>query len=136
MVCRLTNPPIRIPPLILVEPANPLTSPPPPDMNGAVSESLWIYFVLTIPLTVIVVGIWWYLDRYMKDQDAKDQESSDQLSKKRNPRDHLNDLEGQIMGRLAATTGARVTWNNSSPITPTFSGSRDNWGTDRPINIQ
>lgn len=92
-------------------------------MNGAVSESLWIYFVLTIPLTIVVVGIWWYLDRYMKNQD-----SSDVTPKKRNPRDHLNDLEGQIMGRLAATTGARVTWNNSSPITPTFSGVRDNWG--------
>lgn len=93
-------------------------------MNGAVSESLWIYFVLTIPLTVAVVGIWWYLDRYMKSSDA----ASGRAPAKRNPRDHLNDLEGQIMGRLAATTGARVTWNNSSPITPTFSGVRDNWG--------
>ena len=35
-----------------------------------VSEYLWIYFVVTIPLTVLIVGSWYYLDRRRERQYA------------------------------------------------------------------
>ncbi|TRX91771.1 hypothetical protein FHL15_007324 [Xylaria flabelliformis] len=31
--------------------------------NAEVSQELWIYFVITIPLTLAIVGTWWALDR-------------------------------------------------------------------------
>ncbi|KAI0200771.1 hypothetical protein F4808DRAFT_427853 [Astrocystis sublimbata] len=31
--------------------------------NSEVSQELWIYFAITIPLTVAIVGAWWALDR-------------------------------------------------------------------------
>ncbi|KAI0481436.1 hypothetical protein F4859DRAFT_419704 [Xylaria cf. heliscus] len=31
--------------------------------NSEVSQELWIYFVITIPLTLAIVGAWWTLDR-------------------------------------------------------------------------
>ncbi|KAI0408742.1 hypothetical protein F4802DRAFT_548902 [Xylaria palmicola] len=31
--------------------------------NSEVSQELWIYFVITIPLTLAIVGTWWVLDR-------------------------------------------------------------------------
>ncbi|KAH8162992.1 hypothetical protein CIB48_g5256 [Xylaria polymorpha] len=31
--------------------------------NSEVSQELWIYFVITIPLTLAIVGAWWLLDR-------------------------------------------------------------------------
>lgn len=31
--------------------------------NSEVSQELWIYFAVTIPLTVAIVGAWWLLDR-------------------------------------------------------------------------
>ncbi|KAK5627816.1 hypothetical protein RRF57_003531 [Xylaria bambusicola] len=31
--------------------------------NTEVSQELWIYFAVTIPLTLAIVGMWWFLDR-------------------------------------------------------------------------
>ncbi|KAI1168646.1 hypothetical protein F5B18DRAFT_595945 [Nemania serpens] len=31
--------------------------------NSEVSQELWIYFVITIPLTLAIVGAWWLMDR-------------------------------------------------------------------------
>ena len=31
--------------------------------GAQISEYLWVYFVVTIPVTLLIVGSWWYLDR-------------------------------------------------------------------------
>ena len=36
------------------------------------SEYLWIYFVVTIPLTLLIVGSWYYLDRRRERQYAEE----------------------------------------------------------------
>ncbi|EFX00464.1 hypothetical protein CMQ_7466 [Grosmannia clavigera kw1407] len=33
------------------------------DMHGSVSGRLWIYFVVGIPLTAVIVGLWYFFDR-------------------------------------------------------------------------
>jgi hypothetical protein len=72
------------------------------DLNGNVSKSLWIYFVLSTPLTLVVFGIWWMLDMNAKkkhDHDADDtQKAVDEMVK----------LEEQIMKQLRRRTGIRV----------------------------
>ena len=77
-------------------------------MNGAVSESLWIYFVLMIPLTIIVVGSWWFLDR--RTVHANEVDEDEDVAE-----EHMNKLEAQIMARIRKRTGARLTWNINAP---------------------
>ncbi|KAI1435791.1 hypothetical protein GGR50DRAFT_654880 [Xylaria sp. CBS 124048] len=41
--------------------------------NSEVSQQLWIYFAITIPLTIVIVGAWWILDQMReKRYDAED----------------------------------------------------------------
>ncbi|KAB5523098.1 hypothetical protein GE09DRAFT_977065 [Coniochaeta sp. 2T2.1] len=34
------------------------------DMHGSVSTGVWIYFVVSMPLTAVIVGAWWKFDRH------------------------------------------------------------------------
>ncbi|KAK8122930.1 hypothetical protein PG984_011600 [Apiospora sp. TS-2023a] len=85
------------------------------DMSGPVSRSLWIYIVLTVPLTGLVVLIWWWIDQRMArrfssgfgvglvvDEDGKEDEDN-------GAEEHLNRLEGQILERIRHRTGAHLT---------------------------
>lgn len=72
-------------------------------MNGSVSESLWIYFVLAVPGTVIVLGTWWFFDSRSRRQaetgpeDAKEQTKAEV------------ELEARIMQKIRRRTGIKVT---------------------------
>jgi len=58
---------------------------------------VWIYFVISIPLTVLIVGTWWSVDRRRLEQAGA--EVSDE---------EMNRLEGRIMKAIRSRTGARV----------------------------
>ncbi|KAK8008325.1 hypothetical protein PG991_010876 [Apiospora marii] len=88
------------------------------DMDGPVSRSLWIYIVLTFPLTGLVVLIWWWIDQRMARRfgtgfsgaaglptDETGQEDNDD----KGAEEHLNRLEGQILERIRHRTGAQLT---------------------------
>jgi hypothetical protein len=40
--------------------------------NSEVSQELWIYFAVTIPLTLAIVGAWWILDRRREKEYAEE----------------------------------------------------------------
>jgi hypothetical protein len=44
--------------------------------NGNVSSYLWIYFVAAIPLTALVLGVWWYWQR-VRERDAGSRHGED-----------------------------------------------------------
>ncbi|KAK5657410.1 hypothetical protein OQA88_2980 [Cercophora sp. LCS_1] len=67
------------------------------DLDGSVSPRLWIYFATFIPLTMLVLGIWWMLDKHdVKKRDAEETEAE------------MNKLESRIMEGIRRKTGARV----------------------------
>ncbi|KAK3986740.1 hypothetical protein QBC44DRAFT_332659 [Cladorrhinum sp. PSN332] len=70
------------------------------DMNGSVSKSLWIYFVLLIPVTVVVLGAWLFFDKKSKTVTQQDFEAAE---------DRMHDLESRIIDRIKKKTGVRVT---------------------------
>ncbi|KAK8075393.1 hypothetical protein PG997_010056, partial [Apiospora hydei] len=76
-------------------------------MPFSIFKSLWIYFALLVPLTILVVWIWWGVDQRMvlrvgtrlgADEDYEGAEA------------HLNRLEGQILEKIRVRTGANLTW--------------------------
>jgi hypothetical protein len=42
------------------------------DMNGSVSTGVWIYFVVSMPLTAIILGAWWKFDRHSNKVNKQD----------------------------------------------------------------
>ncbi len=72
----------------------------PIDIKGSVSERLWIYFAVMIPLTGLVLGLWWTLDQrsHKADQDEEDEADRRLMIK----------IETQTMGEIRKRTGARV----------------------------
>lgn len=78
-------------------------------MDGPVSKSLWIYFVLTLPLTALLVGIWRTFDqrqaRHTNDvHDAGDEEEKPETEEEKESRL----LEARIMRNIRRRTGVRV----------------------------
>ncbi|KAK0644675.1 hypothetical protein B0T16DRAFT_495437 [Cercophora newfieldiana] len=65
--------------------------------GGSVSSRVWIYFAICIPLTAVIVGTWWTVDRRRLKQASA--EVSDQ---------EMSRLEGRIMKAIRRRTGARV----------------------------
>jgi len=41
-------------------------------MDGSVSNGLWIYFVVMMPLTAAIVGMWWMFDRRSNKVNRRD----------------------------------------------------------------
>ncbi|KAK4167923.1 hypothetical protein QBC43DRAFT_297175 [Cladorrhinum sp. PSN259] len=69
------------------------------DMNGPVSKRLWIYFVLLIPVTVIVLGAWLVFDKRSKTVTDQDLEQAEY---------RMEDLEQRITARIRKKTGVRL----------------------------
>lgn len=89
-------------------------------MNGAVSRSLWIYFVLMISSTAAVVAICWFLDHrtVRVKEEIEDTENVHEPEEDKNDEeaeDHMNRLETQIMARIRKRTGA--TWKINTSLT-------------------
>ncbi|KAK7983568.1 hypothetical protein PG989_010970 [Apiospora arundinis] len=83
------------------------------DMDGPISKSLWIYFVLLVPLTVLVVWIWWRIDQRMVVRVGTSLGGADEDYE--GAEEHLNKLEGQILEKIGVRRGAKLTWT----VTPT-----------------
>ncbi|KAK8140324.1 hypothetical protein PG984_000390 [Apiospora sp. TS-2023a] len=79
----------------------------PDDYSGKgaqVSEYLWLYFVVTIPLTLAIVGAWWYLDhRRQKMYAAEDVDIEEGIGR----------METEIMAVMRKKTMSKATtWNS------------------------
>ncbi|EQL02534.1 hypothetical protein OCS_01751 [Ophiocordyceps sinensis CO18] len=104
-------------------PSPQLLFPPPPScsvtsltsgVKGAaphVASQFWIYFAVTIPLTVAIVLSWWWFDRRREAQYAKDDEDLEK---------NIDKMEREIMFHLRKRTMSKAnTWNSlSSPVRP------------------
>jgi hypothetical protein len=68
-----------------------------------VSRSVWIYFVMLVPMTALIIGLWRQFDKsstYVPEENYRVSE------------ERLNKLEAGIMEGIRSRTGARVrTWN-------------------------
>lgn len=67
-------------------------------MVGPVSQQLWIYFVIMVPLTIGVVGAWSYMDRRMKPVIQEDPEQAE---------NRLLEIETRVINRLQKRTLTR-----------------------------
>lgn len=71
-----------------------------------VSVELWIYFAVTVPITVIIVVLWLYVDRRREAQHAEE----DALLEK-----NIEDMERDIMFHLRKRTMSKAnTWHSST----------------------
>ena len=69
------------------------------------SEYLWIYFVVTIPLTLLIVGSWYYLDRRRERQYAEEDIQIEQ---------GIDNLEQEILAVMRKKTMNKAsTWNSN-----------------------
>ncbi|KAI0011804.1 hypothetical protein F4779DRAFT_158639 [Xylariaceae sp. FL0662B] len=82
----------------------------PDDSSGEgvqVSNMLWLYFVVTIPLTLIIVLFWWFLDR----RREKRYEQEDVKIEK-----GIEQMEREILAIMRRKTlGKASTWSSVSP---------------------
>ncbi|KAK6079301.1 hypothetical protein SCUP234_05854 [Seiridium cupressi] len=78
------------------------------DGTGAqVSEYLWVYFVVTIPLTLAIVGSWWLLDKRRERQYAREDEDIEK---------GIERMETEIMAIMRKKTmNKATTWNSGNP---------------------
>ena len=78
------------------------------------SEYLWIYFVVTIPLTVLIVGSWYYLDRRRERQYAAEDIEIEA---------GIKHLEKDILAVLRKKTMDKAsTWKSSGANTSSLMG--------------
>jgi H+/Cl- antiporter ClcA len=77
------------------------------DGQGAqISEYLWVYFVVTIPLTLAIVGSWWWLDRRREKKYASEDEDIER---------GIERMETEIMAIMRKKTmNKATTWNSGN----------------------
>ncbi|KAI1351627.1 hypothetical protein F5Y01DRAFT_282160 [Xylaria sp. FL0043] len=88
--------------------------------NREVSEELWIYFAITIPLTLAIVGTWWALDRRRERAYAREDEDIEQ---------GIQRMETDILAIMRKKTmNKAATWGSGpkSPTTTTSSKTHHN----------
>ncbi|KAI8634479.1 hypothetical protein F5Y19DRAFT_461836 [Xylariaceae sp. FL1651] len=73
------------------------------DLQYSASSSIWLYFVLMVPLTVVFVGGWWRFDQARCKNVDEEEENEDEM--------RMRELENHIMKALQKRTGARFSWN-------------------------
>ncbi|KAH8673639.1 hypothetical protein BX600DRAFT_211125 [Xylariales sp. PMI_506] len=72
-----------------------------------VSRWLWVYFVVTIPLTIAIVASWWWLEKRREKKYAQE----DVVLEK-----GIETMEGEIMAIMRKRTmNKATTWNSSTP---------------------
>lgn len=80
----------------------PSANPSLPDLDGYGSRSLWIYFVLSTPLTLAVFGLWRVFDRTARRKHELKKDNDEYEAK------IAAHLEARIMRNLRTKTGIRV----------------------------
>lgn len=79
------------------------------DANPVISNWLWVYFVITIPLTALIVGFWLWYDRRREARYANDDQKLE---------GDIEQMEMNILNSLRKRTMSKThTWNSrSKPI--------------------
>ncbi|KAI0455611.1 hypothetical protein F5B21DRAFT_185686 [Xylaria acuta] len=80
--------------------------------NSEVSQELWIYFVITIPLTLAIVGAWWALDLRREKRYATE---DDDIEK------GIEHMETEILAIMRKKTMNKASTFGSSNKSPTVS---------------
>ncbi|TQV99979.1 Mg2+ transporter protein, CorA-like/Zinc transport protein ZntB [Cordyceps javanica] len=77
------------------------------DADPVISDKLWVFFLLTIPITAAIVGVWIWYDRRKEAQYARDDEDLEK---------DITKMEHDIMLNLRKRTMSKNhTWNTISP---------------------
>ncbi|KAI2637426.1 hypothetical protein GGS21DRAFT_476911 [Xylaria nigripes] len=86
--------------------------------NTQVSTELWIYFVITIPLTIAIVGTWWILDqRREKRYEAEDKDIEQGIQR----------METEILAIMRKKTMRKAnTWGTHNKSLTGFSNTQNN----------
>ncbi|KKP06098.1 hypothetical protein THAR02_01794 [Trichoderma harzianum] len=72
--------------------------------DPVISNWLWVYFIITIPLTVIIVGFWLWYDRRREARYAKEDKELD---------GDIEQMEAHILNSLRKRTMSKThTWNS------------------------
>ncbi|KAJ4144659.1 hypothetical protein LMH87_003534 [Akanthomyces muscarius] len=75
--------------------------------DPVISDKLWVYFLLTIPITAAIVGIWIWYDKHKEAQYARDDEDLEK---------DIVKMEHDVMLNIRKKTiSTRHTWNSISP---------------------
>jgi hypothetical protein len=75
--------------------------------DPSVSQNLWIYFAIAIPITAVIVGGWVYFDMRRKRNFRKEQEKVE---------NDIEVMEHEIMATMRRKTLSKAsTWNTVSP---------------------
>ena len=79
--------------------------------DGPVSKRLWIYFVLMIPMTVLVLGFWLVFDQKSREMTESDVDKAES---------RMEELESRITEKIRHRIGAKfkTTTNLEQPMTP------------------
>lgn len=76
-------------------------------MHGSVSDRLWIYFAVGIPLTVIIVTVWYVFDRRSQAKFKDDFQ---------NIESEMIKLEARVAEDIYKKAGVRVGSDLTSPV--------------------
>jgi thiosulfate reductase cytochrome b subunit len=77
------------------------------DANPVISSKLWVYFVIMVPLTVIILLLWTWYDRRKEEKYARDDADLEK---------DIDKMEKDIMFHLRKRTMSKAnTWNTISP---------------------
>ncbi|KAH6654026.1 hypothetical protein BKA67DRAFT_268130 [Truncatella angustata] len=75
--------------------------------DAQVSQWLWVYFAVTVPLTLAIVGSWWWLDRRRQRQYALEDEDIEK---------GIDKMEMEIMAIMRKKTMQKATtWTSGNP---------------------
>ncbi|OAQ97889.1 hypothetical protein LLEC1_01514 [Akanthomyces lecanii] len=75
--------------------------------DPVISDKLWVYFLLAIPITAAIVGIWIWYDKHKEAQYARDDEDLEK---------DIIKMEHDVMLNIRKKTiSTRHTWNSISP---------------------
>lgn len=69
------------------------------DSGGHVSSQFWIYWIVTIPLTLVVIACWWGWERWREKQHAKEDEDLEKA---------VDGMELEIMSMMRKRTMSKV----------------------------
>ncbi|KAL7960782.1 hypothetical protein V8C34DRAFT_275703 [Trichoderma compactum] len=78
--------------------------------DPVISNWLWVYFIITIPLTVVIVGFWMWYDRRREARYAKEDKELD---------GDIEQMEAHILNSLRKRTMSKThTWNSRNKTLP------------------
>lgn len=78
------------------------------DVNGDISRSLWVYFVVTVPLTAIIISLWYACDRRISRIAREKDIGADEGRAEKAEQEENMRFEARIMRNIRRRTGINV----------------------------